>query len=67
MICSMSPLASAATGFEGTILAKTCQTVGALAAVTPEVSTPSIEKPLPGPISTPSTMAVAMAMAVVAM
>ena len=59
--------AGAATGFEGTILAKTCQTVGASPVVTAEASTPSITKPLPGPISRPSTMAVAMAMAVVAM
>ena len=45
--------------------AKTFQTVGASLAETPEVSTPVMSKPLPGPTTSAMTMATAMATAVV--
>ena len=65
MICSISPCAKAATGLVGTMPANTSQTEGASLAEMPEVSTPAMSKPIPGPTSSARQIATAMAMAVV--
>ena len=65
MICSISPSAKASIGLVGMMPEMTSQNEGASSVSMPEVSTPVMSNPRPGPINWAIPMATLIASAVV--